>query len=287
MSMQVVSYNDPREFLQKTQAYLEREEVKNGLMLGVVTRLINSPETVKQKPYLGTVEDAKGLALAAMITPPFNLVLYSDRPEAEREAVLKALAAGLPAAGFNPPGVTAPIDLALPFAYLWTTHTDKKLRLKHSMRVFELREVVWPNLPAGKFRVAEEKDITLLSGYFKGFEEDAGMPISGESYEAAARGWVARGDIFVWQDETGQVVSMAAKSRPTERGVTVSLVYTPPELRGRGYAGACVATLSQFLLDQGYQYCTLFTDLANPVSNSIYQKMGYKPVCDFAEYAFD
>jgi uncharacterized protein len=68
--------------------------------------------------------------------------------------------------------------------------------------------------------------------------------------------------------------------------MSISLVYTPPPYRGRGYASNCVAALSQHLLDEGWKKCSLVTDLANPVSNSIYQKIGYRPVCDFTEYLF-
>lgn len=50
------------------------------------------------------------------------------------------------------------------------------------------------------------------------------------------------------------------------------------------YASACVAALSQLILDEGKEFCTLFTDLANPTSNHIYQQIGYRPVCDFAEF---
>ncbi len=92
------------------------------------------------------------------------------------------------------------------------------------------------------------------------------------------------GDVYLWDD--GGPVSMAFRARPTPHGYTVTGVYTPPELRGRGYASACVAALSQRLLESGKQFCNLFTDLANPVSNSIYMKIGYKPVCDFTEYCF-
>jgi len=63
-------------------------------------------------------------------------------------------------------------------------------------------------------------------------------------------------------------------------------VYTPPEFRGRGYASALVAALSQAMLDAGYHFCTLFTDLANPTSNHIYQAIGYQPVCDTDEYDY-
>jgi len=40
------------------------------------------------------------------------------------------------------------------------------------------------------------------------------------------------------------------------------------------------------LLDEGRRFCALFTDLANPTSNRIYHKIGYRPVCDFDEYVF-
>jgi predicted GNAT family acetyltransferase len=63
-------------------------------------------------------------------------------------------------------------------------------------------------------------------------------------------------------------------------------VYTPPEWRGKGYASACVAALSQLCLDSGYQFCMLYTDLANPTSNSIYQKIGYQPIGESREYRF-
>lgn len=63
-------------------------------------------------------------------------------------------------------------------------------------------------------------------------------------------------------------------------------VYTPREKRGKGYASACVAAMSQLLLNQGRKYCFLYTDLANPTSNHIYQAIGYEPVCDADMYRF-
>ena len=58
-------------------------------------------------------------------------------------------------------------------------------------------------------------------------------------------------------------------------------MYTPPELRGRGYATALTAELSQRLLDGrlfegGRRFCFLYTDLANPTSNAIYERIGYR-----------
>ena len=77
---------------------------------------------------------------------------------------------------------------------------------------------------------------------------------------------------------------MASADGKTPRGIRISWVYTPNKFRGRGYASAAVAELSQKMLDEGRDFCFLYTDLANPTSNSIYQKIGYKPVSDSALY---
>jgi predicted GNAT family acetyltransferase len=74
---------------------------------------------------------------------------------------------------------------------------------------------------------------------------------------------------------------MAPCQGPTRNGIRVSYVFTPRPLRGKGYGTAIITALSQHLLDQGRRFCFLFADLDNPTSNSIYQKVGYQPVCDF------
>ncbi len=77
---------------------------------------------------------------------------------------------------------------------------------------------------------------------------------------------------------------MAARARPTAHGIAVNAVYTPPEWRGRGYATSSVSQLSARLLEEGYEFCVLYTDLANPTSNAIYARIGYRGVRDFALY---
>jgi hypothetical protein len=91
--------------------------------------------------------------------------------------------------------------------------------------------------------------------------------------------------LMLWEVE-GSAVSMAGYAGPTPNGIRVAWVYTPPNNRGKGFAGACVAALSQKLLDDGRKFCFLYTDLANPVSNHVYQKIGYVPVTDATVYSF-
>jgi uncharacterized protein len=116
------------------------------------------------------------------------------------------------------------------------------------------------------------------------FREAMGTPFGEELIRENAARSVEAGDVFVWEDNT--LVSMATRNRPTRNGIAVSYVYTPPDQRRKGYACACVAALSQLLLDSGWKFCSLFTNLANPTSNRIYMNIGYKPVSDYSEYRF-
>ena len=122
----------------------------------------------------------------------------------------------------------------------------------------------------------------MLAEWLQAFAVEAGVPASPDAYSSVEKS-LASERLFVWED--GGPASMARWAGPTPTGVRVGPVYTPPERRGRGYASACVAALSQRLLD-GRAFCALFTDLDNPVSNRIYRRIGYEPVCDFAQYQF-
>ena len=93
------------------------------------------------------------------------------------------------------------------------------------------------------------------------------------------------GGFLLWEDG-GQTVSISGWGGPTPNGIRIGPVYTPPELRRRGYASALVAELTKRLLDGGRKFCFLFTDLANPTSNSIYQRVGYEPVSDADQWVF-
>ena len=91
--------------------------------------------------------------------------------------------------------------------------------------------------------------------------------------------------LSLWED-AGQPVSMAGVTRITAGQVRVGPVYTPPGLRGRGYAGALTSVVSQAALDAGADRVLLFTDLANPTSNALYQRLGYQPLEDRAIWSF-
>lgn len=100
----------------------------------------------------------------------------------------------------------------------------------------------------------------------------------------------AHGGVMLWEDalpERTEPVSLAAFGGATPNGIRIGPVYTPPDRRGRGYASALTAELTASLLAGGRRFCFLFTNLANPTSNSIYQQVGYRPVTDVDQWLFD
>jgi predicted GNAT family acetyltransferase len=139
----------------------------------------------------------------------------------------------------------------------------------------------------GRFRRASDADRALLVRWLAAFNREAlgtGPPFDAERWVDNALTSPVRG-VSLWEYGSAPV-SLAAYAGPTPHSMRVGPVYTPPERRGKGYASACVAAVSQQLLDEGRSFCTLFTDLSNPTSNHIYQAIGYQPVCDADVYEF-
>ncbi|HEY3341628.1 MAG TPA: GNAT family N-acetyltransferase [Anaerolineae bacterium] len=278
--MKLTRHNTADQFLGVTRDWLLCEEAANNLMLGIALRLKRSSVPC----YLATVSDADGLALAALHTPPFPITLVS--PSQAPDEALALLARDLLELGAPIVAASGRAHLAECFAALWSRLKNVQYHVQMNMRVYELHEVTPPPVRTGHFRIAEERDVPILTEWMRAFLNEALHGQDTDSAGPMTQRRVSDGELFVWEVED-QPVSMAASTRPLITGITVNMVYTPPALRGKGYASVCVAGLSQHLLNEGWGYCTLFTDLDNPTSNSIYQKIGYRPVCDFVQVAFD
>lgn len=279
--MKLTVYNEAGPFLEKVRPVLEQNESANTLLLGTLLAWANSAEP-KRTAYMGLVEDGPEIVLIAFMTPPFKLILQG-RPDESLELVAENLAAN----GWEVSGLMGKSDLTTAFAALWQARKGVNVRQDIRQGLYGLTEVLPPQNVAGKFRQAQEGDVELLARWVEAFHEEAlGTVFRGDAARDI-RLRVEYGQLFVWEDAAGQVVTMAGRARPTWHGATVNAVYTPPEQRGKGYASACVAALSQRILDSGCRFATLFTDLANPTANSIYQKIGYKHITDYDELIFE
>ena len=264
--MKVYRFEDASHFYQRAKDYLLTQEVLNNLLLGICDQLINHPKIYDSKAYLATVETNGNIVAVAMRTPPRNLILSNIQDLTALEAIAQDLHFYQEAL----PGVLAPIIEAQSFADKWRLLTGKSYQLKMAQRIFQIEQVQFSPQVEGYLRVAKESDRELLKSWYDAFSLEALGKI-----ESDAQKWVERqlknGTAFFWEDKA--TVSIACSTRSTPNGAGINMVYTPPEYRKKGYASACVAALSQKLLDKGYKYCFLFTDLANPTSTIYIKKL--------------
>jgi predicted GNAT family acetyltransferase len=143
-------------------------------------------------------------------------------------------------------------------------------------RIYRLDAVEHPTGVPGALRVATHEDLDLAVAWGEEFARDAGQQFG--TRRSTVEAWIEHGGLFLWEDDEPRSIAVAQGRTPN--GVRVGYVFTPPESRGRGYASACVAAVSQTLLDHGISFCVLYTDVSNPTSNAIYQRIGYRPIAD-------
>lgn len=272
---------DASHFRKHVAGFLAAHEAANNLLFGILAGIVDGVFNFSiDPPLLASVESDGSTQLVALRTPPLNLVLST----AVTDAAVIHLARELHAAGHALPGVTAPEREAERFARTWSALTGAGIARDHSQRIYELARIIPPaRVPPGHLHQCTEADLALATEWIGGFNRDVGQ----HQVPANARRYIGPPDsgLVFWVD--GEPVSMAGYSGPTPSGIRVAAVYTPPALRGRGYASACVAALSRQLLDAGRKRCFLYTDLANPTSNHIYSAIGYQPVCDALVLKFE
>ncbi|MBA7651163.1 hypothetical protein ES703_58978 [subsurface metagenome] len=188
------------------------------------------------------------------------------------------------------PGVLSFKEAADKFTELWCEGNSLKPNLFRKERIFKLEEVSKDTVGTKKFSVASKTHQTIVLKWAEEMIKEALADTTEEDIERMTNNLKNefeenKSKMFLLFDNN-EPVSMVREAGRTPNGNFVNLVYTPPSLRRKGYATECVAKLSKQLLEEGNKYCFLFTDLSNPTSNSIYQKIGYRPVIDENHYKF-
>ena len=286
--MDVVRLDDAAAFLTEAGPLLLADEARHNLILGIAGTIRDSPDRYPLRS-LWVVREEGEVAAAALRTPPYNLVLARPRSAPALAALAEAVA------GEEIPGVTGTEPEVHEFADLWSQHTGSAKRVNMRQGVYALDEVEPLPEVAGSARVAAATDYELALRWWIAFGDEV-LHEGGPGREDADQNVRHKlssptGGILLWEDD-GEPVSLAGWSGPTPNGIRIGPVYTPPELRGRGYATALTADLSQRLLDGrlyegGRRFCFLYTDLANPTSNAIYERIGYVRIAESAMIAFD
>lgn len=287
--MDLMRFEHVGAFLVHAEPLLLQHEAEHNLMLGICSTLLSQPDSVEHAPYLAIVRDGHNIVAATLMTPPRNVILSLVSPEMQAPEALALIARDLrDVFAGQLPGVMGPVGVSRTFAEQWHALTGQSYHLTMRERIYQVDAVVPITGVPGQFRQATQADREVLVRWIDEFTREAfggREPLNAERWADSALASAPQGGgVCLWED--GDPVTMAGYGGPTPNGIRIGPVYTPPERRGRGYASACTAALSQRLLDGDRRFCFLFTDMGNPTANHIYQAIGYRAISEANVFEF-
>ncbi|MET8624464.1 GNAT family N-acetyltransferase [Kitasatospora sp. NPDC004669] len=275
------------DFRDQAGDFLAARPAENTVLLTIAHRLAEAGLDVfgERPPVFGWWRGGDGGAVegAFLQTPPFPPRLSAMPPAAAAELAVRLAAAG--AEFTEVTGIGGGAEAAHAFGAAWTGATGAERTVSVNERLYRLGELTDPpRPPAGRHRLAEPADRELVIGWYHEFLAEAKVRLP--DVPKAVDEKIANGGIHLWEDD-GHPVSVAGTS-PVLAGMSrIGPVYTPADLRGHGYASAVTAAASAHVLGLGAQEVLLYTDLDNPISNSIYQQIGYRAVEDAVVLDFE
>ncbi|MBO8155804.1 MAG: GNAT family N-acetyltransferase [Bacillaceae bacterium] len=269
-------YDNTVEFYRRVKPLLLKNEACHNLPIGVLNRLLNQKN--HSDILMATVEDQQKILGSFLMTPPHHLIVtFHDAEQIVQTAEFAAK--NLAASKIKIPSLIGEKHQVTVYAEAWKKVNRQDYKVGMEQRIYQLTEV--KDIPESKgiMRLANKEDLSFLGDWVLSFnKETLERSLSREEALQLAEEKVREESLYLWV-VNHKPVAMAARTRKTDHGQTVTLVYTPIEERKKGYASSLVKHLSQEILND-YTFCFLYTDLANPTSNKIYTRIGYEPVCD-------
>lgn len=269
---------DIDEFEDAAGGFLLADPVRNTVLLTVLAslRVSGADAYGDAPPQFGWYRDCDDTEVHAAFlrTPPMPAIM-TDAPEHAARTLVEVLGEGVP-------GLAGPVDAVRAFAKASQAATGRETKTTGS-RLFRLGELCPPEpMPAGRARDAGTADRALLIEWVVAFANEVGDAVPDPARAVDRR--LENGRLLLWEVD-GTPVSLAGITRAVAGVARVAPVYTPSALRGRGYAAAVTTEISRRAVQEGL-VVTLFTDLSNPTSNALYQRLGYRAVGDWAELEF-
>jgi predicted GNAT family acetyltransferase len=266
--------DDVGAFAEHAWELLAAAPAEQTVALSIVEQLRAGQRWSDLAPVFGWYTDGERVRGAVCMTPPFEMLLA-----VVPDAALPELVAALRTEDVQLPGVNGDAATVERFAQAWLAGTALHARTVFEQRLYALVTLEPPQpLPPGRARQATDADLDLAARWFGAFQREAGVTVT--DAEGWARGGIGDGRIWLWDADDGPSVSLAGRTAPAAGVSRVAPVYTPPEHRRRGYGAAITAACTADALERGADHVVLFTDLANPTSNAIYQRIGYRPLAD-------
>ena len=280
--MRVHTTGDVEEYAAAAGDFLKADPCARNVLLTIVDLVRSAPQTYSAAPSFWWITDSDAVVGAASWTPPHNLLVSSLPPEVAGDLAAAAVRRAT-ALGFRPRGVVGPAASARAVAAAWTSATDDVIERDRPILLNELASLVEVPVPPGARRRGVAEDVPLIARWLETFSAEI-EHVAPANALAIAGHLVESGHLDVWVD--GQIVCMVGY-RDAAGVARIGPVYTPPEHRNRGYARRLTYEVTAAQLElPGVHHAMLFTDAANPVSNSIYRQAGYQPRGEHVEIDF-
>ncbi len=263
--------SDVEDYAERTSSLLMSSPAEYTVPLTVLEAVRGGHRWSDEPMLFGWYEDGGDVCGAVFRTPPFELLLAVVPEEATAELV-----AVLRAAGTSVPGVNGDVGGAGRFAEAWTAATGERGTTTLALDLYELGMLRRPEPPpAGRGRAAGDEDLEIAVRWYTAFQEETPTPST--DVLPLVRERLDDRRLWLWEDGTGVPASLAART-PALAGVArIAPVYTPPEHRRRGYATAVTAACAADALARDAERVVLYTDLADPSANAMYQRIGFRP----------
>ena len=275
-------YSNPPKFLAGAEQFLMADPFSPSVIATVTTRIASGAlANSSDNAWLTVEEDGPGVVGLAMHTPPHNMFL--SRMPGDAAFVL---AREVAQSGRNPSGVNGAIDSTRAFSRAWEETTGHPSIVVKGTRMYRLIELHMPKTVGQADRGRPSQDLDLVTNWLAAFHDEAQPHAPVDDWSAVAQRRMSAGELHLWRVD-GVPVAVAGVSRAAAGVARVGPVYTPQTSRGNGYGSSVTAAATSAALTEGARHVVLYTDLANPISNSIYQNIGYQPDHDAEERTFE
>lgn len=273
--MALVFYDSVDDFLTHHESMLLKHEAKHQLMLSNAYRL--KANASKLNHFMGIIHENHDIKVIFLYMAPYNLLVdsFSEISTEDLYDFTFAIYQKCPSL----PGINAPFYIAEPFCEFFHQISGKFYYKRLGMDIMVLHELESIDLPKGSMRLATLDDLNLVNQWVLSFhQESLNEAVKLEDVDKSNRLRIEQSRLFLFENEHQMIVSMGAIARTLQKGCSLSLIYSDALKRNQGYGLAITHYLSKHILSLGYEYVTLFVDLSNPISNRVYQKLGFKVI---------
>jgi predicted GNAT family acetyltransferase len=264
--------SDVEEYAERTADLLTGSPAEHTIPLTVLKTVRGGRRWSDEPMLFGWYEDGGEVRGAVFRTPPFELLLAVVPEQATADLV-----AALRASGAAVPGVNGDVESVDRFTEAWSAATGERGTTTLALDLYELGTLRDPDpAPPGRARPAQDADLDTAVRWYRAFQEETPTPST--DVLPLVRERMDDRRLWLWEDESGDPVSLAARTAAVAGVARIAPVYTPPEHRRHGYATAVTAACTADALARDAERVVLYTDLADPSSNAMYRRIGFRPI---------